>query len=88
MPRLCKTNIPTGRYCIIPCCRSAYAVVHAIGHTMGFSIYVTALVHRFGLEGCKEPVEARKQTYIDKIIYWKQNHKEYLGAWPDFMLKG
>lgn len=66
----------------------ACSVVHANGHAMGFPIYdLTAIVHQFGLENCKEQVEARKQAYIDKIIYWKEKYKEHPGPWADFMLK-
>ena len=67
----------------------ACGVVHAKGHAMGFPVYdLTAMIHCFGIENCKEQIEDRKQIYIDKIIYWKQNHKEYSGTWADFMLKG
>lgn len=65
----------------------ACSVVHTTGHAMGLPIYeLTSLVHKYGIEECFEPIELRKQEYIDKLFYWHNHYKEYEGEWAKFIL--
>ena len=46
----------------------ACAVVHTVGHAIGYPIYdLTAMIHKYGIDNCKDAVEQRKQEYIEKI---------------------
>lgn len=66
----------------------ACSVVHTIGHAIGFPIYeLTAIIRHYGVPECKEAVEERKQQYIEKIYYWRDNYKDYSGEWAGFMMK-
>ena len=66
----------------------ACGVVHANGHAMCYPVYdLSAYVHRFGIESCKEKIEERKQAYIEKIVYWEKNHVRFSGTWAAFMQK-
>lgn len=66
----------------------ACAVVHTAGHAIGYPIYdLTAMIHKYGIENCKDAVEQRKQEYIEKILYWNAHFSDYQGTWADFMLK-
>ena len=64
----------------------ACAVVHTAGHALGFPMYeLTALVRRYGLEHCREVVEARRRQYLDRLIYWKTHWQEDPGPWAPFL---
>lgn len=64
----------------------ACAVVHTAGHVLGYPMYdLTATVHRFGLDGCVEPVEERRQEYIDRLLYWHDHVDDYGGPWASFL---
>ena len=66
----------------------ACSVVHTPGPAIGYPIYdLTSIVLRHGIENCSEAVEARKQSYIDKLLYWNEHMGEYKGNWAAFMLK-
>lgn len=66
----------------------ACAVVHTPGHAIGYPLYdLTSIVLRLGIENCSEAIEARKQTYIDKLLYWNMHMEDYKGNWAAFMLK-
>ena len=66
----------------------ACAVVHTVGHAMGYPIYdLTSIIYKYGIENCSEAVEARKQEYIDRLLYWNEHFSDYKGAWAEFMLK-
>ncbi len=63
----------------------ACAVVHTAGHAIGYPMYdLTAIVRRFGLEHCREPVEQRRQAYIDQLQAWAQRAVG-AGPWAAFM---
>lgn len=65
----------------------ACGVVHANGHAIGFPIYdLTAIIRRYGIDNCKEAVEERKAYYIERIAYWRENHKQYPFEWAGFMM--
>ncbi len=65
----------------------ACGVVHANGHALGFPVYdLTAIIRRCGIDECKEPVEKRKEQYIERIHYWKANHSTYPCQWAAFMM--
>ena len=64
----------------------ACGVVHTSGHSLGFPVYdLTAIIRRYGIDNCKEPVEKRKKQYIERILYWRENHSTYPCEWADFM---
>lgn len=66
----------------------ACAVVHTAGHAIGYPIYdLTSIVYQYGIENCAGAVEARKQEYIDRLLFWKEHLNEYKGEWASFMLK-
>lgn len=66
----------------------ACGVVHTVGHAMGYPIYeLTAVVRKYGIDNCKDVIELRKQEYIDRLNYWKNNYRNHKGEWADFMLK-
>lgn len=66
----------------------ACAVVHTAGHVMGYPMYdLTALVHRHGIDGCPEFVEARKEKYISRLFYWIAHEKDEDRTWAAFMTK-
>ncbi len=65
----------------------ACGVVHTPGHAMGFPMYeLTALVRQHGLSACREPVEQRKEYYIERLHYWHEHYQDYSGTWAAFML--
>lgn len=66
----------------------ACAVVHTTGHAIGYPVYdLTAIVYEHGIENCSKIIEARKQEYIDRLLYWHEHMNEYKGEWAKFMLK-
>ena len=66
----------------------ACAVVHTAGHAMGYPMYdLTAIVLAQGIEQAAEAVERRKQEYIGRLLYWRENESQYQGGWADFMLR-
>lgn len=66
----------------------ACAVVHTVGHAIGYPIYdLTSIVYKYGLENCSQVVEARRQEYMERLFYWKEQLNEYKGEWAGFMLK-
>ena len=66
----------------------ACAVVHTAGHAIGYVVYdLTAILYRLGIENGIEAVEARKQAYIAKCLYWQEHISGYGGEWAEFMHK-
>lgn len=66
----------------------ACAVVHTVGHAIGYPIYdLTSIVYKYGPENCSQVVEARRQEYMERLFYWKEQLNEYKGEWAGFMLK-
>lgn len=66
----------------------ACGVVHANGHALGFPVYdLTAIVRHYGVDNCKDAVEKRISQYIERILYWQDNYKNYPHEWADFMKK-
>lgn len=64
----------------------ACGTVHAVGHAIGFPIYdLTSLIRKHGIEACQEQVEQRKQQYMDRIFYWRNNYQNWPQEWADFM---
>lgn len=64
------------------------SVVHTEGHAIGLPIYeLTAMVRKYGIENYKEPVQNRNQEYIERLLYWRENYKNFEGEWAGFMLK-
>ena len=65
---------------------TAQAAVHPAGHALGYPIYdLTRLIYELGPESCREAVEKRKQTYLDKLFYWSA-HGDHPGReWAPFM---
>lgn len=66
----------------------ACAVVHTAGHAIGYPIYdLTSIVYKYGIENCSDAVEARKQEYIGRLLFWVEHLNDYKGEWAEFMLK-
>lgn len=66
----------------------ACSVVHTSGHAIGLPIYeLTSIVYKLGVENCADSVEKRKQEYIERLIYWKDNYQNYTGEWASFLIK-
>ncbi len=66
----------------------ACAVVHTAGHAMGYPMYdLTAIVLAQGIDQAAEAVGRRKQEYIGRLLYWRENESQYQGEWADFMLR-
>ena len=66
----------------------ACSTVHTAEHGIGFPIYeLTAFVRRFGLTQCREPVESRKQEYLERLRYWKEHMEDNHGEWAPFLTK-
>lgn len=64
----------------------ACAVVHTAGHAMGYPMYdLTSIVYRYGIDGCAEFVEVRKQEYISRLFYWIEHEKDGERTWAAFM---
>lgn len=66
----------------------ACGTVHTAGHAIGFPVYeLTALVHRFGIENCEEPLRMRREEYTQRLLYWEKEKKKMGGsvAWAEFM---
>ena len=62
------------------------SVVHTEGHAIGLPIYeLTAIVREKGIDHCREAVEQRNQTYIDKLLYWHQHEPDCDGPWAAFL---
>lgn len=66
----------------------ACAVVHTAGHAIGYPIYdLTSLVYELGIHNCVQAIEHRKQTYREKLFYWKVHLAEHAEAWAHFLNK-
>ena len=66
----------------------ACSTVHTKRHAMGLPIYeLTAIVEKYGIENCREPVERRCAQYVDRLIYWRDNLDQYKGTWAGFMMR-
>lgn len=58
------------------------------GPRAGYPLYdLTALVHQWGLEGCREAVEARLRAYETTLQTWSQRAETYPGPWAAFLQK-
>ena len=61
------------------------SVVHTPRHALGLPMYeLTALVRRYGLADCRQPVEERMGRYVAELSYWSSRPAE--GPWADFIL--
>ena len=57
-------------------------------HGLGYPLYdLTALVHQWGLEECREAVEARLRAYETTLQTWSQRAETYPGPWAAFLQK-
>lgn len=64
----------------------ACSVVHTAGHALGYPIYeLTAIVRRHGIDRCREIVEARNMSYIEKLADQQRTHINNSGSWADFL---
>lgn len=65
----------------------ACAVVHTAGHAIGYPIYdLTSILYRLGTESGREPVERRKQWYIDRLHWWESHIGDEPRTWAAFLL--
>lgn len=66
----------------------ACAVVHTAGHAIGYPMYdLTSILYKYGIDHCAEPIEMRKQEYIERLLYWSGHLNDYKGGWAGFMLQ-
>lgn len=64
----------------------ACGTVHAAGHALGFPIYdLTAIVRRYGIPACREPIESRMQHYFERLFYWGAYTEKEPLQWADFL---
>lgn len=65
----------------------ACSTVHTVRHAIGYPIYdLTAVVRRYGIDNCVEPVEKRKSEYIKKLQYIHDNFSDCNQSWAKFMV--
>lgn len=65
----------------------ACAVVHTPRHALGYPIYqLTALVLRYGVEHCVDPITQRVQEYIDLLIHLQSEPVREAEEWAAFLL--
>ena len=74
--------------CVVHAVGQACSVVHTAGHAMGYPIYdLTSVVISYGVDRCEEALEARKRTYIKKLLYYSEHFSDCTEKWADFILK-
>ena len=79
----CKTDIA-----MCHAVGQACAVVHTVGHAIGYPIYdLSSVIFECGIENCKEAVEKRKQEYISRLYDWNENWIHSQMEWAAFMLR-
>lgn len=62
------------------------SVIHTPGHALGYPIYeLTALVHRYGIEHCIQPVEQRCAEYVQRLLFWEQQEPTLQRVWASFL---
>lgn len=62
------------------------SVIHTPGHALGYSIYeLTALVHRYGIEHCIQPMEKRCEEYVQRLLFWEQQEPTLQREWASFL---
>ena len=62
------------------------SVIHTPGHALGYPIYeLTALVHRYGIEHCIQPVEKRREEYVQRPFFWEQQEPTPQRVWASFL---
>ena len=62
------------------------SVIHTPGHALGYPIYeLTALVHRYGIENCIQPVEKRCEEYVQRLLFWEQQEPTLQREWASFL---
>lgn len=65
----------------------ACAVVHTPRHALSYPIYqLTALVLRYGVEHCVDPITQRVQEYIDLLIHLQSEPVREAEEWAAFLL--
>ena len=64
------------------------ATVHTAGHAIGLPMYeLTALVRRYGLDGCRAPVERMTAQYVERLLYWQEHWQEEQREWAAFLCR-
>ncbi|MDO4460094.1 MAG: hypothetical protein Q4C42_08505 [Clostridia bacterium] len=64
----------------------ACGTVHANGHAVGFPIYdLTALIRENGTDNCDEIIRERVDYYLERLLYWKENHIHRSDKWAGFL---
>ena len=75
--------------CLISECHAvgqACSVVHTVGHSLGYPIYdLTAQVHRYGPEDCRDAVESRAGMHLERLTYWRGNADDGGDTWAKFI---
>lgn len=67
----------------------AGATVHARTHAPGLPFYeLTALVHRHGASGYREPVQEKIRFYTERLVFWRDTVDTLGLEWADFLRDG
>jgi len=66
----------------------ACATVHVQTHAIGLVIYeLTSLVIRYGEHSYHKPVTEKIEYYINKLLFWKDDHNSNFREWASFFDK-
>ena len=66
----------------------ACSTVHTPGHAMGYPMYdLTSLVCHYGIECCKEPVEARVLEYLNRLKQAEEQEPKESRQWATFLVR-
>lgn len=64
------------------------STVHTEGHAIGLPIYeCTALIRKYGIENCEQPLEERLKQYVDDFALCKQMIEDSNYTWASFLTK-
>ena len=66
----------------------ACGVVHTPGHALGYPMYeLTAIVLEYGLDHCRDFVEARTLQYMEKLLFHREREPNLSANWANFLRK-
>lgn len=65
----------------------ACATVHVETHAIGLPIYeLSAIVKKYGIDNCKDPIENKIKYYIETLNYCEKNIDDSKNNWAYFLL--
>lgn len=66
----------------------ACATIHVETHAIGLPIYeLTSIVHKYGIDNCKDQIEEKIVYYIKNLIDSKKYLQNHSQDWAPFLLK-